>query len=132
MFEIKTSKEIPEIYHRLKTVFDIDWNDGVIIANGDTVHCKYEISPAKLVHESVHLKQQKKIGLSNWWEMYITMDSFRLEQEAEAYRKEYDFLKKNIKDREYAYRLKRELARQLASKQYGGIINFNDAITLLS
>lgn len=131
MQEIKISKDKPEIYTRLNEKFGVEWNDGVIICYGDTLHCKYDMPPEKIVHEMVHIKQQEKIGKELWWELYLSNESFRLEQEVEAYRSEYKFIKENIKDRNQRFNFLYEMSRNLSSKQYGSICSFSEAMRLI-
>jgi hypothetical protein len=44
-------------------------------------------------HEKVHFKQQERGGAELWWERYIQDSEFRLEQEVEAYGRQYKFYK---------------------------------------
>lgn len=131
MTEVKLSTEKPLIYDKLRDKFNVLWDDGVIIANGDTIYCKYQVPPEKVVHELVHLKQQEKIGKDLWWELYLAKDSFRLEQEVEAFQKEYKFICDNIKDRNGRFEYLYECARILSSKQYGPMCSMSEALALI-
>lgn len=132
MIDIKFSKEIPEIYKELHSKFGVNWDEGIIICYGNTIHCNQKVSPDKIVHETIHVKQQKKIGKDEWWRMYIDIPSFRLEQEVEAYRAEYQFVKRNIKDREALFKFLTRMAKHLSSENYGDIITTDEAIKLIS
>ena len=75
-----------------------------------------EILPDVELHESIHSKQQKDPVL--WWRRYLVDPKFRLEQEVEAYAKQYAFIVKNVptklhKEYLFAY------ASDLASDMYG-------------
>lgn len=131
MIDVKFSKEIPDVYKELNEKFGVKWNDGIIICYGNTIHCKQDISPDKLVHETIHVKQQEKIGKDEWWRMYIDIQSFRLEQEIEAYRAEYQFIKRNIKNREAVFKFLTRMAKDLSSSIYGDIITTDEAIKLI-
>lgn len=131
MTDIKLSKEIPEIYKELNEKFGVKWEDGIIICYGNTIHCNVDISADKIVHETVHVKQQEKIGKDEWWRMYLDIPSFRLEQEVEAYRAEYQFIKRNIKNREAVFHFLARMAKHLSSENYGGIITTDEAIKLI-
>lgn len=131
MIDVKISHEIPDIYYKLHDRFGVEWDEGIIIANGGTIHCKNYPEAQKIVHETVHFQQQEKVGLEVWWNLYLTSDSFRLEQEVEAYRKEYAFIKKNIKNREHAYGKKREMAQHLSSSIYGNLLDYGQALKLI-
>lgn len=128
---IKFSKEKPEIYEELHNKLKVDWDDDIIICYGDTIHCKVDISPEKVVHEVVHVKQQKKIGRDEWWRLYLDMPQFRLEQEIEAYTEEYKFIKRNIKNKEIVFKKLIHLAKDLSSKTYGDIITTDDAMSII-
>lgn len=41
---------------------------------------------ALIAHEMVHVRQQAATGWLAWWWRYLTDESFRLDQELEAYR----------------------------------------------
>lgn len=132
MIDIKFSKEIPEVYKELHSKFGVEWKDGIIICYGNTIYCNQDVSPDKIVHETVHVKQQDKIGTEEWWRMYLDIPSFRLEQEVEAYRAEYQFVKRNIKNREAVFHFLKRMAKHLSSENYGGIITTDEAIELIS
>ena len=132
--DILISPEIPTIYHKLHDKFGVEWegDENIIICNGDTIHCKAApIPPEKLVHEIEHVKRQKIYGKDLWWDRYISDDSFRLGEELLAYRAEYAFIFKNIKDRELRFQLLWEMARSLSGKTYGSIIEFSEAQKLI-
>lgn len=131
MQEIGLSKEKPSIYERLKQAFNVNFDDGIIIADGNTIHCKYNIPPEKIVHELVHIKQQEKVGRDLWWDLYISNPSFRLEQEVEAYKKEYEFICDNIKDRNIRFEFLYGLAQALSSSQYGKLCTGDEAMRLI-
>ncbi len=130
--DLKFSTKQPEIYKKLKEKFSINWDNGIIIADDETIYCKYQIPPEKVVHELEHIKQQKKTGVNLWWELYLNKDSFRLEQEVEAYRAEYNFIKDNIKDKNARFEYLYELSRALSSSQYGNMVTFDEAQKLIN
>ncbi len=98
----KIIKEYPPNYQRIKQVFNPPEN--VIYCYGDKI---YNPSDAKiedhlLIHEGVHEKQQKFIGVEAWWERYLTDKDFRLEQELEAYATQYNFIKSKTTEKIYS------------------------------
>ena len=99
MAEVKFSSEKPPIYERAKDFFGVDWDKGVIFTYGDTIHCKFQITPDLVEHEKVHIEQQKELGPEKWWDRYLSYEDFRYHQEIEAYRAQYKFCKEHIKDR---------------------------------
>jgi hypothetical protein len=97
---IKVSSELPPNIEAIKAAFpEIDLTNA-IFTYGDTV---YNAKPTDLngqieVHESVHIKQQET-GAEAWWNTYLSNETFRINQEAEAYRAQYNFVCSQIKDR---------------------------------
>ena len=106
--------------------------DRVVITYGNTIYLNHKesITHDLFVHESVHCKQQgyNEAGASNWWDDYLHDDSFRLEQELEAYRAQYAFLKRHIKDRNKLFLQLRRLSIDLSSQMYGNIIGQMEAL----
>lgn len=127
---MKISHEIPPIYYKCKEQFGVDWNKGVIITYGDTIYSKDKITPDLEVHEATHIKQQKEIGVEKWWERYFKDKEFRLEQEKEAYINQYNWIKKNIKDRNTKTRLRYHIIKSMVLF-YGDMINEEDALKII-
>ena len=126
------SDQLPPIYDRCVEKFGVSFDDGIIFAYGDTIYSK-NVPPEDLcVHEAVHLKQQEDFGgPEKWWDKYLEDDKFRLAQEVEAYRAQYAYLKKIIKDRNILFKAMDGIARDLSSSIYGKIVSYWDAIELL-
>jgi len=87
--EIKISADKPPVYDRVKDAFGADWDDGLIITYGDTIHVKGGVGLTKdlIAHEAVHVGQQTLYpgGVDAWWDRYLVDKDFRLSQEQEAY-----------------------------------------------
>ena len=128
---MKLSKEKPPIYQKCVDKFGIDWEKGIIFTYGDTIHCKYDLTPDKIVHEKTHIKQQEEYGRDKWWDRYFEDVEFRLSQEIEAYKNEANFIKKNIKDRNSQFKLIHGIAKDLSSSIYGNIITYSEALKLV-
>lgn len=131
MLEITFSKEKPDIFAKLSERFGVNWDDGIIVANGDTIHCAYEIPPEKIIHEVTHLKRQKEIGKDLWWDLYLAKDSFRLEEEVLAYKSEYKFICESILDRNDRFQYLYQMAQALSSSQYGKLCTGDEAMKLI-
>jgi macrodomain Ter protein organizer (MatP/YcbG family) len=128
---MKFSKDIPDIYARCHERFGVEWDNGVIFAWGDTIYCKEDITQDMMEHEATHLLQQEPMGVDAWWDKYMEDDAFRLSQEVEAYRNQYLFIQKHIKDRNALTVYKHKIAKQLSSSIYGNICTYNEALDLL-
>lgn len=128
MQNILISSQKPKIYERLKKKFGVSWEGGIIICFYPYIHCIFKVSPAKVVHEATHLRQQKVMGVNEWWDKYISDEKFRLIQELEAYREEANFVTAKVKDRNLRFRMIADMARELSGPIYGSIIGFTDAL----
>lgn len=123
--------EYPPNYKKISAIFDLNgikpvFTYGRVIYNPH----KSDIQNDVIVHERVHIRQQSsdQMNPDKWWEMYITDVKFRLEQEIEAYRAQYAYVCENIKDKNSRFRMLHSYAQNLASKMYGHIISYTDAI----
>jgi len=126
---IVTGISAAPIYELLKKNFQID-DARTVVTYGDTIYQPGPLTQDLLVHEMTHCKQQgyNQADASNWWDAYLHDESFRLSQELEAYRNQFAFLKRNIKDRNRLFLQLRRLALDLSSPLYGNIIGQMQAI----
>ena len=102
-----------------------------VFSYGDTLYnpTGLPISQDLMVHEETHERQQK-IGVEQWWAMYLENKAFRLTQEVEAYGEQYKFLK-TVLNRKGRFAELERLSDDLSSKLYGSIINKRDAKELI-
>lgn len=129
----KFSHEIPPIYYTLKETFGVVWEQGLIIAYGDTVYSYKKLEPDEIVHEETHLKQQAAIGIEEWWIKYLADPAFRLKQEVEAYKAQVEYLRANTETMtrdERRFRIG-QMARVLSSSVYGNLVTYESALTLI-
>lgn len=59
--------------------------DETVIAYDGKIYSNKELHPDVLVHELIHIKQQKEYGLATFTKRYLNDKKFRLEMEKEAY-----------------------------------------------
>lgn len=124
------SNEIPDIFYALKNKFGIEWSN-VIISYYPKIYSKNSFNEIKMIHELTHLKQQEDYGVKEWWARYLQDDTFRLEQELEAYRNETIFILENVTDRNESYKLRSTICHDLSSPMYGNLISLEEARKLL-
>ncbi len=131
--EVKFSNEKPPIYERCVAAFGpmVDWDDGIIFTYGDTIHCKGDIPPDLVVHESVHIRQQTAMGADKWWDKYLVDAAFRLSQEVEAYKAQVKWIYANVKDRNESFRLRAKIYGFLSSSLYGNLVTSAEARALV-
>mgnify|MGYP001572978364 CR=1 FL=1 len=103
-----------------------------VFAYGDIIYNPTgdPISEDLMIHEEVHSRQQMEIGVEEWWNLYLESDSFRLEQEIEAYSAQYQYICQHG-NREMRRKELDRLASNLASGLYGSIIKKKDALELI-
>ena len=106
----------------------------VVVTYGDKIYnpSGKDLPPYLVTHESVHVQQQEKIGVEEWWRKYLEMDWFRLEQEVEAYHAEYKHFCKLSKDRNEQNGFLNYIATNLSSPLYGNLIRKSDAMVRIA
>ena len=127
---IKISNTIPPVYSRCKAQFGVDWDRGIIMTYGDTVHTKFPLSPDLVVHEATHVKQQIEMGKELWWDRYFTDVEFRLSQEVEAYRNQLKFIDANY-NRNGRRVMRAKIIKDM-STIYGSMCTPNQAAMLMA
>ena len=119
---------LPPNYKEITNVFNIEGHN-VVFTYGNTIYNpkRGEIPDHLLVHETTHSLQQGD-NPGKWWEKYLINQDFRLAQELEAYRNQYNFYCKIVKDRNKRFTFLQSIAKDLSSKIYGNIIGRGAAI----
>lgn len=86
-----------------------------------------------VVHEKVHMKQQKADGMTPelWWGKYLRDDKFRIDQEAKAYGAQMRYLKTIYKNREKQNELLHNLGAILSGPLYKHAIDRGMAVLLI-
>lgn len=118
----------PPNYDAIKAAFNPP--STVCFTYGDTLYApngQGEPSEDLVAHELTHVRQQGN-DPAGWWERYINEPQFRLEQEVEAYRNQYQKYVEINKDRNARVRFLIKIANDLASPIYGGIISPSEAM----
>ena len=106
--------------------------NSVVFTYGDILYApKGKNIPKNLrVHEKVHMKQQGD-DPEGWWDKYLTDVDFRLEQEVEAYKKQFGFYRSTCKIKSRIPLFLNRIAKDLSGSIYGNMIGFNDAKKLI-
>lgn len=81
-------------------------------------------------HEKVHMKQQGD-NPDLWWGRFLREPAFRIDQEARAYGRQYQFICKQHKDRNEQTRFLFFLANILSGPLYGRAVGHAEARTLI-
>jgi len=95
----------------------------VIFTYGDTIYNPggQDIPDHLIEHEGTHYKQQGN-DPDAWWGRYLTDQYFRIEQESEAYARQFAYICATVKDRNQRHRICLDLAGILAGPLYGNVI----------
>ena len=128
---MKIVNELPPNIKEIIKVFDLkEFNP--IFTYGDTIYnpAKLPITKDLIVHEEHHEKQQQKMGAENWWELYLKDKVFRLSQEIEAYRIQYEYVAEHSNRKERKHLLQ-QMAKNLSSRLYGGLISKREALAII-
>lgn len=124
--------EYPPIFDRIKEVFPLAGKT-TIFAFGDKIYVPGAdtIDPEILAHERVHCERQLKIGVLEWWAMYLQDKNFRLNEEVLAHRVEYSFLRGLFPGREKRNAILCHVAGKLAHPLYGRMVTMKYAKELV-
>ena len=123
---MKISHEKPPNWDVLVARFGATWGK-TVVTYGDTCHCARPLSNDLAVHEAVHVGQQLSYGVEAWWQRYMVDPDFRVHQETEAYRAQFLYINRTIKDRNLRFKERDRLARDLSSNLYGKSIGYLEA-----
>ena len=115
----------------IKRQFDIEGKP-VVFTYGNILHNPQNatISADLAVHEGVHTKQQGD-NPESWWVKYLADRDFRLLQEVEAYRAQYEYVKATVKDKNYRARFLHVIASDLSGQIYGHMVSYGEAVRLI-
>lgn len=129
--KISTKKPPQWILDKVKEKWDVDWESSTIFTYGDVISSSSGTMTEDLLHhESHHTKQQKNFGgAGKWWKHYLEDDKFRYEQELECYRKQYQWVRNNIGDRNEVFECLMHYARSLSGKMYGNVKMLSESLT---
>jgi len=112
---MKIRKNKPFIYPLLKLFFPAITFDRVIITFNGVVYSKNELTERQIVHEQVHIEQQRRDKF--WLIKYIFSKRYRYELELSAYKKEWSVYHTEA-DR---------MAHLLSSPLYGNVVDYYEA-----
>lgn len=133
---VKISNEKPPewILEAVKEKWGVDWNSTVIFTYENLITTfNGEMTEDLIAHEQTHVRQQLEYigGADAWWREYLDNDEFRFKQELQAYRNQYQWLVKNIKDRNEVARFLTHYAKSLSGAMYGNMCDFPTAMKMI-
>jgi len=118
----------PPNIEEIKKLFKI--TSLTIYAYGDTIYnpSGLNINKPLLEHELVHIKQQNN-NPKEWWIKYLQDIDFRLNQEVQAFQRQYRVAKGINKSQSHEYL--KELASNLSGELYGELITYFEALKII-
>jgi len=134
--EYTISNEYPpkRIYDKARRFFgdSVNFDKGTTFTVGNVIYCKVQPPKDLLAHELVHVRQQTEMGYRKWWRKYFKDVNFRYEQELEAYRIQYNWIRLNVKDKNLQNKYLMFFARSLSGKLYGNLKTFQETFKEIS
>jgi len=129
---MKILNELPPIWDQIVAGGLSPDTSNVIFTYGDTIYNPgAQPIPDYLIHHEETHSIQQGANPDAWWERYMEDHLFRIDQEADAYGRQYKFLCQKIKDRNQRHRLLYDIARSLSGPTYGNVITHADAMTMI-
>lgn len=129
---MKILRAFPPNYEKIAKRFNLKGKI-VVFTYGDILYNPYngDIPDHLLAHEQIHAEQQKKFPIVEaWWDKYMADDKFRLDQEVEAYRAQYQYASAYM-SKKLLQNLLIKIATDLSSPVYGSMINYETAKSLI-
>jgi len=130
--------DYPPNFDKIDKVFNVRGKP-IFYAYGDKIFnpMRQHIPDAIIKHEGIHHKQQKEFGdIDGWWDEYIDNPEFRLVQEIEAHRAEFQYWIGASANAPKGFRSMKDfqlihIAQRLASPLYGQLITAAEARKLI-
>lgn len=120
-YNITTEK--PPIWALLKQSFPkLHWKD-IAITYGDTIYSPNPVMDDVLMHELVHVRQQSE-DKDAFVARFIADPEFRYKMELEAYREQYAYWARRIKNKYELNRVIERFAYDLSGPMYGKSATF--------
>jgi hypothetical protein len=113
---IVPTNQQPPCWERLEKAFGVYWVPGVHVTYGSEIYCHDDaITNEFLVHELVHVEQQKRMAPDAYLDLFIASADFRMEMELPAYRVHNEYLRATLTNKDEVFvkinRNQRSLAR---------------------
>jgi hypothetical protein len=127
---VKVKFEYPPNIDSICAAFQI--NPQTVFTYGDTIYDphKLPLSVDVIEHERVHMKQQgDKPAL--WWGKYLREPAFRIDQEAQAYGRQYQVICQKITNPQKLFEFRMLLAKTLSGPLYGDATGRSEAMILI-
>jgi hypothetical protein len=129
---VKIIKGFPPNFAALKKTFG-RLPSNVVFSYGDTIYAPggQKLHPSIIAHEEAHGRRQLALGVTAWWDRYITDPAFRFEEELIGHRAEWQHFKSQQVPLPSATAQRNALdhmAKRLSGPLYGNIVGYEQAM----
>lgn len=120
----------PPMYDQIAAKFDLGprtiftWHDKIYNPSGGRV------SGDLMAHEIIHMVQQNGFP-ATWWRRYLDESEFRLDQEVQAYGRQYEYLCSQNSNRNFQFQVLMQLGLFLSGPMYGNLTTLENATQLI-
>lgn len=124
----------PPNYKQIARAFKIKDHQNVIFTYGNQLFVpageRIVIDKPLMKHEETHARQQRDMGVKEWWSKFLEDPAFRFQQELEAYRNQY----RAMAGLPLADRLGYldHISNDLSGEIYGNLMTFDEAKTAIT
>lgn len=99
---------------------------------GDTIYVPdgHKLTSDIIFHESFHTTQQGS-DPNGWWARFLSDKQFRLDQEAQAYGAQYQWIRQHTQGAKFQKWALESMAMALSGDAYGNLIEYGKAESLI-
>lgn len=129
MIQILTTP--PPNWDKLGTAFGVKWEGNLVVTYAGQIYCPSgKVAPDVLVHEMVHVEQQKGKDMELLLERYMTDINFLREVETPAFKAQAAFLDATIPDEAKLWCVKYNIAKRMV-EMYKGAFTLDTASAIM-
>lgn len=128
-YSIEIKREYPPNISEIRKVFPRALEGDIVFAHYPYIYAPTSsVPPIIYEHESVHIDRQVEVGVDLWWNLYLTDDRFRYEEELLAHRAEYLYSIQKITSSKKRLVMAKITAKRLISPLYRYDVTYEKAL----
>jgi hypothetical protein len=122
----------PPNWDKLASSFKVKWEGNLVVTYAGQIHCPSgKVAPDVLVHEMVHVEQQKGKDMELLLERYMTDIDLLREVETPAFKAQAAFLEATIPDKSELWCKKYRIAKRMV-EMYKDAFTFDTASAIIN
>jgi len=130
MIEIYTNP--PPNWSKLSEAFNVNWEGNLVVTYAGKIHCPSgKVSPDVLVHEMVHVEQQKGKDMELLLQRYMTDIDYLRDVETPAFKAQAAFIDATTPDEAEAWCKKYRIAKRM-EEMYKNAFTFETASAIMN